>query len=347
MKLLITGGAGFVGSNLAIKIKQENPLFEIVVLDNLKRRGSELNLKRLNQNKIQFFHGDIRNKEDFENIGKFDLMIECSAEPSVLAGTDSTPAYLINTNLMGTINCLEEARRNNAKIIFLSTSRVYPTDKINSMDFIEEEDRFSIQNHFKKGISENFSLDGPRSLYGATKLCSEILIQEYISNYNLKGIINRCGVIAGPWQMGKVDQGVIVLWVAKHIFNGRLSYIGFGGEGKQVRDFIHIDDLSDIINIQIKDFEKFNNQIFNIGGGIENSISRKEVTRVCQKVTSNQIEISSIPETRKSDLKWFITDSTKIKNLTGWNPKKDIYKTVGEISDWINSNKDSLRFIFA
>ena len=245
--ILITGGAGFVGSNLALKLKKKYPKTKIFVLDNLKRRGSELNISRLREVKIDFIHGDIRCKEDFEEIKNIDLILECSAEPSVLAGIDSSPSYLLNTNLFGTVNCLEIARRYKADFIFLSTSRVYPIEPINKLNFIEKNDRFDLGNKqtvigaSKNGIAEKFPLNKARSLYGATKLCSEILLQEYIESYKIRGIINRCGVITGPWQMGKVDQGVFVLWVARHIFGGKLSYIGYEGKGKQVRDFIHID----------------------------------------------------------------------------------------------------------
>src|SRR5476651_361092 len=129
--ILITGGAGFVGSNLALKLKKDCPQLNITVLDNLKRRGSELSLKRLKAADIDFVHGDIRNKEDlvFE---KVDLLIECSAEPSVLAGINSSPDYLMNTNLIGTLNCLEVARAHGAACVFLSTSRVYPISYINN-----------------------------------------------------------------------------------------------------------------------------------------------------------------------------------------------------------------------
>ncbi|MDX2189286.1 MAG: NAD-dependent epimerase/dehydratase family protein, partial [Bacteroidota bacterium] len=124
--ILITGGAGFVGSYLAIKFKAYYPQVDVICLDNLKRRGSELNLPRLKSAGIQFVHGDIRNKEDFEGLPPIDLILEASAEPSVLAGIQSTPDYLLNTNLNGTINCLNFAVRHQAKFIFLSTSRVYP-----------------------------------------------------------------------------------------------------------------------------------------------------------------------------------------------------------------------------
>lgn len=351
--ILITGGAGFVGSNLALKLKNKYSKTNIFVLDNLKRRGSELNIPRLAKHNIKFIHGDIRCKEDFEEITKIDLILECSAEPSVLAGINSSPDYLINTNLLGTINCLEFARINKSDVLFLSTSRVYPIEAINKLNYIESKDRFDLSNKqkikgaSKFGIAENFTLSGSRSLYGATKLCSEIVLQEYIATYGLKGAINRCGVITGPWQMGKVDQGVFVLWAARHVFGGRLSYIGYGGHGKQVRDFIHIDDLFDIIDIQLNNINKFNGEVYNIGGGAKNSVSLRELTEICQEITGNKIKIDSVKETRPADLKLFVTDSRKIMKLTNWKPKKDIKETMTDIVKWINENKNKLKLILS
>ena len=142
MKLLITGGAGFVGSSLAISLKQNYPQYEIFALDNLKRRGSELSLARLKAAGIEFLHGDIRNKEDFDALPAVDTVIEASAEPSVLAGLDGTPDYLINTNLFGTVNCLNYALKHKANFIFLSTSRVYPIKTIETLNFEEADTRF-------------------------------------------------------------------------------------------------------------------------------------------------------------------------------------------------------------
>ncbi|HEY9246818.1 MAG TPA: NAD-dependent epimerase/dehydratase family protein, partial [Candidatus Methanoperedens sp.] len=244
MKILITGGAGFVGSNLAIEFAKNKKDYTIIALDNLRRRGSELNIPRLKEYGIQFIHGDIRNREDFEGIGDADLVIECSAEPSVLAGYDSSPDYLLNTNLLGTINCLEYARKCRADVVFLSTSRVYPVKTINSLGYIERKTRFELAGEHEipgvssRGYSEDFPLSGSRTLYGTTKLASELILQEYIEMYGLRGVINRCGVLTGSWQMGKIDQGVVVLWAAKHHYGQPLSYIGYGGKGKQVRDIL-------------------------------------------------------------------------------------------------------------
>lgn len=353
--ILITGGAGFVGSNLAIKLKITYPDVTILAFDNLKRRGSELNLSRLKTAGVEFIHGDIRNKSDLADIEKkIDLLIECSAEPSVLAGVNNSPDYLIDTNLIGTINCLELVRKNDAHIIFFSTSRVYPIDELNSLAFSETETRFKLdaQQLFsgasEAGITEQFPLGRSRSLYGATKLCSEFILQEYIDTYGLKGVINRCGVITGPWQMGKIDQGVIVLWIARHIWPGTpLSYIGYGGTGKQVRDFMHIDDVFEALKIQIGDIDKYNRGIFNLGGGKKNSVSLQELTDWCENLTGNKINIQSEKQNRPNDVRIYLSDSTKFEQLSGWSCKKDTATTLGEIYEWIIENKNDLKHILS
>jgi CDP-paratose 2-epimerase len=350
--ILITGGAGFVGSNLALKLKHDYPDTKITVLDNLKRRGSELSLKRLKAADIDFVHGDIRNREDLV-FDKIDLLLECSAEPSVLAGIGSSPDYLMNTNLVGTLNCLEVARQHNADSLFLSTSRVYPISYINDLKFKESPTRFDILDDqttpgaSSKGIAESFPLDRARSLYGTTKLASEMVVAEYVDTYGLKAIVDRCGVITGPWQMGKIDQGVFVLWVAKHYFKQPLSYIGYGGEGKQVRDFIHIDDLYRAIKLQLSNFDDYNAGTYNIGGSLANSVSLQELTALCQKATGNTVDIASVKEDRPADLRFFITDSTKFLQQSGLSWQKDAETTVRDIYKWIRDNESDLKPILA
>jgi CDP-paratose 2-epimerase len=352
MRILITGGAGFVGSNLALYLKKNLPGSTVVCFDNLKRRGSELNLTRLKEAGIQFIHGDVRNPEDFETIPPFDLMIECSAEPSVLAGVDSSASYVLNTNLLGTINCLEAVRKNRAALIFLSTSRVYPFKAINVLSYREDATRFSFSNDNNKpgvtqnGITDDFSLKGPRSIYGATKLCSEYLISEYIESYGIRAIINRCGLISGPWQMGKVDQGVVMLWVACHLFKRELTYIGYNGTGKQVRDVLHIDDLSDLILLQIKRLDECNGEIFNVGGGLKNSISLQEMTALCREITGETIPVGSVTQTRQNDLIWYVTDNSRVSHTFGWRPRRTVKDTITDINLWLRSNRDLVNNVF-
>jgi CDP-paratose 2-epimerase len=348
MKILITGGAGFVGSSLAISLKCDYPSYEIYCLDNLKRKGSELNVARLGKKNIHFVHGDIRNKEDFDVLPAVDVVIEASAEPSVLAGLNGSPDYLINTNLVGTINCLNYARKHNSNFIFLSTSRVYPIKTIEKLNYEEAETRFQLADSqpvigvSSKGIAENFPLDGARSLYGTTKLASELIIQEYQEFYGMKTVINRCGVITGPWQMGKIDQGVMVLWIAKHHWQQQLAYIGYGGTGKQTRDMLHVRDLYRLINWQLHNIDKVNGEILNAGGGIEVSASLQELTKICQKITGKAIPINQIAENRAADIRLYITDNSKVTALTGWKPEISMEQIVQEITEWITENEDAL-----
>jgi len=341
--LLITGGAGFIGSNLAVNFKRKYPKLKVYALDNLKRRGAELNLPRLKENDVNFIHGDIRNPEDLVLGFDVDLMIECSAEPSVMAGLDN-PLYIINTNLTGTVNCLELCRKQKADIIFLSTSRVYPYKAINKIKTIETDTRFAwspdqhIPGWSEEGINEDFTIKGPKTLYGATKLSSELLLQEYIANYGIKGVINRCGVIGGPWQFGKIDQGIFTYWMLAHYFKKPLKYIGFGARGKQVRDLLHVDDLFILIDIQVSGLSGINGNIYNVGGGKEASLSLYEATRLCREITGNKIKISGDLETRKGDISIYLSDNSKVAQELKWKPKRNVKSVLSDIFTWVRNN---------
>ena len=356
MKLLITGGAGFVGSSLAKLFKTNFSSSEIHVLDNLKRRGSEINLSEFKKLGIEFFHGDIRNFSDLEDLNQnYDFILEASAEPSVHAGTGGqSPKYLLDTNLNGTLNCLEFGRKNSGGMIFLSTSRVYSIPAIKKINLIENETRFDVSDKqelngiSKKGISEEFPCVGAgfRSLYGTTKLASELFLEEYSQNFGYKTIINRCGVIAGKGQFGKTDQGVFTLWVARHFFKGSLSYTGFGGEGKQVRDLMHPSDLYNCIISQIEKSSKWNSEIFNLGGGDEGSVSLKEYTSICEEITGNKITITKNPATANVDIPFYVSDSSKAKNRFGFEIKMKPKDIVLEIKNWISENESVLKNLF-
>jgi CDP-paratose 2-epimerase len=351
MRILITGGAGFIGSSLCIKLKEKYPHFSIIAFDNLKRRGSELNLADFKKRGIEFIHGDIRNVEDLNSVEAFDVLIEASAEPSVMAGLNTDPSYIINNNLYGSINCFNICLKFKANLIFLSTSRVYPIDKIENANFAEEETRFSFtenQNErgiSRTGISEDLNISGARSFYGTTKLSSELFIQEYSAFYNLKSAITRLSVIAGPRQMGKIDQGVATLWMARHYWNKPLDYIGYGGHGKQVRDILHIDDFFELVDLQIHNIEQFNGKIFNAGGGLQTSASLLEMTGLCSNITGNKIKINPVMQNRPADLRIYITDNTKIEKEIGWKPKKNIETIFADIFNWINKNDEQLKNI--
>ncbi|MFY0599361.1 MAG: NAD-dependent epimerase/dehydratase family protein [Cyclobacteriaceae bacterium] len=347
--ILLTGGSGFVGASLAIKLKEKYPSYKIICLDNLKRRGSELNIPRLQEREIKFIHGDIRNSEDFENAGEIDVLIDAAAEPSVMAGLSGDIDYLVNTNFNGTINSLNFAKEHNAAFIFLSTSRVYPIREISNINYFEGDTRFEIHSNqsligiTSNGIGENFSLNGSRSLYGASKLASELFVNEFQSYFEMKTVINRCGVLTGPYQMGKVDQGVIVLWAARHFWKRPLSYIGYGGNGKQVRDLLHVDDLFGLLDWQIHNIEKVSGKTFNVGGGKDISISLKELTDLCLKISGNKIDISKVKENRQGDIPIYVTDNRYVNETTGWSPKISAEQILNEVFAWLEKNETILK----
>lgn len=349
--VLITGGAGFVGSNLAIDLKNCYPEIRVVAFDNLKRRGSELNISRLRAKGIEFIHGDIRCSEDITSCGAFDLLIDCSAEPSVHAGMQDDPLSIVNTNLVGTLNCAEAARINNAAFLYLSTSRIYPIKMLNSLDWKETSSRFvwrgndNLGGFNSHGVSEDFPLTGARSLYGATKLASELILREYAFAYGLPLLINRCGIIAGPWQMGKIDQGVVTLWVVSHLFRRRLRYTGFGGKGKQVRDMLHVSDLSKLILKQLDQPEVWDGRVYNVGGGYDVSASLLELTEFCIAATGNKISITGTKETSEVDLRIYITDARKAQNDFSWKPNKGVDQIVVDIISWAQSHRSQLKSI--
>jgi CDP-paratose 2-epimerase len=220
MRILITGGAGFVGSNLALLLAQQRD-DHVVAFDNLHRRGSELALVRLRAGGVDFIHGDSRNPEDFDGLSAPDLMIECSAEPSVHAGYDGSVRYHLNTNLVGTVNCLDYARRHGSAVIFLSTSRVYSIPALRGLPLRREADRLTLPpgesgpGWSERGITEDFQTMGPRSLLRREQASFGAVNRGIPRRLGIRTIVNRCGVLTGPWQMGKVDQGFFVLWAVR------------------------------------------------------------------------------------------------------------------------------------
>ena len=331
-KILVTGGCGFVGTNICLSLNQLD--FKIFSLDNLVRKGSLYNLKLLKKAKIKNFKIDVFNFEKINNLPKFDLIIDCCAEAAVEV-SKSQLDKVINTNLIGTFNILKKCIKDKANIIFLSSSRVY---SIPVLKKIIKKRNINKPIKLKTVINESFDTSSPCSLYGFTKLGSEKLIQEFSFVSNIKYIINRFGVIAGPWQFGKQDQGFVSMWIAKHMFKNKLSYIGFGGHGNQIRDIIHIDDVCKIILMQIKQIKNKYNNIFNIGGGIKNSISLRDLTSKCNKLTGNKLSIAKVKKTSKFDIPYYITDNSKVQRIYKWMPIKNIKNILDDIYFWLLDN---------
>jgi CDP-paratose 2-epimerase len=352
-RIIVTGGAGFVGSNLALSFKRDRPSVTVIAFDNLKRRGSELALSRLRAGGVEFIHGDIRSVDDLAGLGAADVLIEASAEPSVHAGYGGDPNYLVQTNLFGAANCLEYARQHGSDFVFLSTSRVYSIDALRTLPLDANDNRFVLRSGVQQpgvspvGIAESFSVNGHRSLYGTTKLAAELLVEEYRAMYGLRAVINRCGVISGPWQMGKVDQGFVVLWLSRHLFGGPLSYMGFGGHGLQVRDVLHVDDLYDLIVRQLNGLNEYSGALFNVGGGMASSVSLRELTSMSQQISGRSIELGHIPETRDADIPFYVSDHQAVTRTTGWTPKRSLDQVLEDVWRWLVDERAQLEPILS
>ena len=325
MKILITGGCGFVGSSIAIYLKEKQ--FKVASLDNLSRKGSVLNELRIKKKKIKNYKIDIIKQRNLNKLPKFDIIIDCCAEVAV-EKSKSDLSKVVNTNLIGTYNILNKAIKDNSKIIFLSTSRVYSISEIKK--------KYSYNKKFL--INEKFSTESPISIYGFTKLASEKLIEELSYSNGVDYIINRFGVISGPWQFGVEDQGFVSLWLWRHMNKIPLSYKGYNGKGTQIRDVIHINDVCDLIYLQIKKFKKIKNDTFNIGGGIKNKIDLKTLTKKCIGLTNNTLKISKINKTSNYDVPYYVSDNKKVFNKYNYKIKNNIDNILKDILDWQKNN---------
>ena len=342
MKILITGGCGFVGSNLSLYLKRNLNNSQIFTIDNFTRPGSKIRYNILKLKNIRNFNIDISNYKKVMNLPRFDLIIDCCAEAAV-ADSIKKPKKVFDTNLIGTFNIINKCKKDKSDIIFLSTSRVYSINlfkkKINLSNIKKKKlNKFS--------VNESFDTDGRKSLYGFTKLSSEDLIKEYSYSDKIRYIINRFGVISGPWQFGHEDQGFVSLWIISHFLKKNLKYIGFGGKGLQMRDVLHIDDACEIILLQIKKINLIYNQTFNIGGGIRNLISLKKLTNLSENITKNKIKFTQVKKTSIFDIPIFLTNNAKIKKYYKWKPKKKMDLIIKDIYTWTIKYKKIIKKVF-
>ena len=333
MKILIAGGCGFIGSYLCIYLKKKG--FKILSVDNLSKNYCRLNKSRLAKFNIKNISIDLKNYQKLKKI-KFrpDLVIDCAAEPAVEVSSKS-PTDVVKNNFITTLNLLNFCKNNNSQIIFISSSRIYPIKK-----------SYDLNKKKIKKFTETTGTKGPKSIYGFTKFASELLIEEFSYAYNIKYIVNRLGLTSGLWQFGRVEQGLISLWLWKHLNNQKLSYIGFGGTGNQIRDVLDIEDFSNLINIQIKKFKKIHNQIFCVGGGKKNSFNLKDLTRECSKITGNNLNIKKVSKTSKYDIPYYISSNSKIYKYYKWRPKNSFGKILKKIYIWMSLNEKTLKKYF-
>jgi CDP-paratose 2-epimerase len=349
MKILITGICGFVGGRLSTALQERVADAEILGIDNLIRPGSESNRRKLAQRGIRVLHGDVRMRSDIDLLPGCDWVIDAAANPSVLAGLDnrSSPRQLGEHNLAGTLNVLEFCREKKAGLILLSSSRVYSVKDLANLPITARGNAFQLcanqplpDGVSQDGISEAFPVRQPISLYGATKLCSEIMALEYGSAFDFPVWINRCGVLAGAGQFGTAEQGIFSYWLHAHAARLPLRYIGFGGTGYQVRDAFHPDDLAELLVQQMRRDPGFDS-IFNVGGGADNAMSLAQLTDWCNDRFGKH-EPAPDERPRPFDIPWVIMNNLRVTNEFGWNPRRSLASILEEIGAHVSENPDWL-----
>lgn len=355
MHVLVTGGCGFLGSHVALHLREKG--HKVSVLDNLVRRGSERNVSVLEHHGVSFFHGDVRNPEDLASVSSgIELICDTSAQPSVVSGY-ANPLFDITNNGLGTIHILEHARTHHLPMIFWSSNRVYGSDRLNALPRREIPTRFEYDSdtwnqlpmeqrpagfHPIHGVSEEFSIDGgQRSIYGLSKLIGDAACQEYAQAYDLPIVVNRFGVISGVGQFGHADQGWVVWWAIAHWFKLPLTY--FGWQGKQVRDVLFVEDMLSLLDRQMAQLASFRGEVFNIGGGQANAISLCEATKCMQEVSSRSTPITISDQPRKGDIAVYWTDNRKAFEKLGWRPQANLRTGFSRIFNWIREKESELR----
>lgn len=335
MKYLIIGGAGFIGSNLADHFL--NKKHDVTILDNFSRKGTVTNTDWLKSNhpRIKIIKGDIRRDsgELKREIEKNDVVFHLAAQVAVTTSVVN-PREDFEINALGTLNVLEAIRhsKNRPILVFSSTNKVY--GRMEEVGVVEEKTRYRYKN-LPLGVSERKNLDF-HSPYGCSKGAADQYVRDYARIYGLKTIVFRQSCIYGPRQFGAEDQG----WVAWFIIASVLGWpITIYGNGKQVRDLLYIDDLVKAFELAIKKFKTTSGQIYNIGGGPDNTLSIwKEFGPLIEKLLGQKIKVK-YADWRPGDQPVFISDIRKAKKEFGWEPKIGVDKGIKNLFNWVLKNK--------
>ncbi len=352
MKLLITGVCGFVGSTLARALLETDSSHELIGVDNFIRPGSDSNRADLKRRGVKLFHGDIRAAADLEALPAVDWVIDAAANPSVLAGVDgrTSSRQLIEHNLTGTVNMLEFCKVHRAGFTLLSTSRVYSIPPLADLAVAVHRGAFRPDPTAAlpaglsvAGVDESFSTLAPVSLYGSTKIASEALALEYGCTFNFPVFINRCGVMAGAGQFGRPDQGIFAFWINSHLRRRPLKYIGFDGQGHQVRDCLHPRDLVPLLGRQFAagNATAVADRIINVSGGAASAMSLRQLTAWCDERFGAH-PVATQAEPRPFDIPWMVLDSAKAERIWEWRAETPTLSILEEIAAHAETHADWL-----
>ena len=347
MKILITGGCGFLGSNLACHYLLENS--DVTIIDALYREGSHENLnwlKNLNlKSNLNFVEADVSDHEEitkvFAKYGPFDYVIHVAGQVAMTKSLKD-PTFDFKTNVVGTFNILEAIREFSPEsfLAFSSTNKVY--GDLEWLKYKETDYRYIIP-EFPNGLSEKLPLDFSTP-YGCSKGSADQYVRDWSRTYGLKTVVFRHSSIYGGRQFASKDQGWIG-WFCNQILQQKKNYessieydpFTISGNGKQVRDVLHAQDLVNLYKIAYEKKDLASGKIFNIGGGVKNSLSILELINLLKKYLEFEKVKYLFIQRRKSDQDYFVADITKAKKILGWEPNLDLKKGIEQMIIWSKS----------
>lgn len=335
MKLLITGGCGFLGSNLAVHaIKKE---YDITVFDSLSRKSAYDNLMWLkSKGCFNFIHGDIRNQNDVERVVKqqFDVIFNLAGQVAMTTSIDN-PRLDFETNTLGCLNVLDSVRKYapQTAVFYSSTNKVY--GNLEQYTYKETDVRYVCE-EYPNGFNENVCLDF-HSPYGCSKGAADQYMLDYYRMYGIKTVVFRHSSMYGGRQFATYDQGWISWFCQQAILQTRNSdadVFTISGNGKQVRDILHANDMINLYFSAIKYIDIIAGNVFNIGGSMNHSLSILELMSLLEELTNTKLRYVHI-EPRESDQKVFVADIKKIKNMIGWQPVMSTKQGIENMLKWI------------
>lgn len=338
MKLLITGGCGFLGSNLAFDAMARGD--ELVVFDNLYRSGSRENLAWLQtQGRFIFDHGDIRNQNDITRIihaFKPDAIFHLAGQVAMTTSI-SNPRMDFEVNVMGTYNLLEAVRNHapQATVVYSSTNKVY--GDLEQYTYVETDTRYECVEH-PNGINEQTQLSF-HSPYGCSKGAADQYMLDYARIFGLKTVVLRHSSMYGGRQFATYDQGWVGWFCQKAIETSKgllKDPFTISGSGKQVRDVLHGDDMKRLYMAVVNHIDRAKGQAFNVGGGIENSLSLLELFALLEQIANVKLSYIKLP-VRESDQRVFVSDLAKAKELLNWQPMVSAQEGVARMVEWVRA----------
>jgi len=350
VKVLITGACGFVGSALAESLLAQVEGLSILGVDNLMRPGSEINRARLRALGVTFVHADIRCASDLESLPPVDWVIDAAANPSVLAGVGGggTSRQLLEHNLGSIVHVLEYCKRHHAGLLLLSTSRVYSVRALAALPLRDRGSAYELDDTARvpagvssNGLTTGFSTEAPVSLYGSTKLAGEILALEYAEAFEFPVWIDRCGVLAGPGQFGTAEQGIFAYWINAHLRRRPLTFIGFDGKGKQVRDALNPTDLAALLATQMRSGREDGRRIYTVGGGRDNAMSLAQLNDWCDSTFGPHTPTADT-RPRLYDIPWVVMDNAEASRDFDWTPRVGLPDTLEQIAAHARAHPDWL-----